>query len=620
VAAFVLSSCGSQPDVMSPIARFAEILSGSASPPRVSLDRRSRPVVPGHPFAPAEHPAAAAPGRADWEVTAAEFAGAPGWRASRRTTPQRIPAGAVLEFSIGLSGRRLSGGPVGFSVAACDPQACSLLFEESLLESPSVVRVWHDRRIDLADLAGLDRALVFAVAHAGAREDTDLPVWGAPTLYAPQTEPDGRPNLILISIDTLRADHLGAYGYERDTDPFLRKSFATEGAVFERAVAAASTTGPSHMTMFTSLDPVVHGVLPTANFGTTLPRGIVTLAEVLAAEGYDTGAVTENGPLGPQRGFARGFADFDESVDADGGTSGHVEKTLIKARAWLERNRGRRTFLFVHTYEVHAPYTPPDVYADLFEPGPAHPGRPPEWDPVLYDREIRHTDDQLREFFAQLEREGLDGDTIVVITSDHGEAFLEHGFLGHGPDLHQEILSVPLMLRGPGIPAGLRVAAPVGLVDLMPTLLDLAGAPPVHGVMGRSLAPLLRGESDPGAGVRPLYSSAWQTRAVFAGGRAANIPQPTHSVRVGPRKLIRYMSQGRAHYAYYDLEADPDERSEALASSTAEAGELVRLLERHDSASREQRAALIAPPDALPAERPLDPERRERLRALGYLE
>jgi arylsulfatase A-like enzyme len=605
---------------MAPVARYAEIFSAPASPRRVSLDRRSRPVLPGHPFAPAGILAAAAPGRADWEVTAAEVAGAPGWKARRRTVSSRIPAGAVLDFSIAVSGRWLSGAPVGFSVSACAGEACSVLFEESLLESQQVVRVWHDRRIDLAALAGLDRSLVFELDHAGARENGDLPVWGAPTLYAPQPDSDEHPNLILISIDTLRADHLGAYGYERDTDPFLRGSFAAEGTLFERVVAAASTTGPSHMTMFTSLDPLVHGVLPTASFGTVLPRGVVTLAGALAAAGYETGAVTENGPLGPQRGFARGFADFDESVDADGGTSGQVEKTLAKAGAWLERNRGRRTFLFVHTYEVHAPYTPPDAYAALFEPGPPVAGRPPEWDPILYDREIRHTDDRLRAFFERLERDGLARDTIVIVTSDHGEAFLEHGFLGHGPDLHQEIVKVPLMLRGPGIPVGHRVDAPVGLIDLMPTILDLAGVDPVAGVMGRSLAPLLRGEADGGARVRPLFSSAWQTRAIFAGGQAARIPQPTFSVRVGSRKLIRYTDQGRPRYAYYDLDEDPEERSGGASHSSAEVSELVRLLERHQAAARTHRAELVAPPGALPPELTLDPERASRLRALGYLE
>jgi arylsulfatase A-like enzyme len=611
------ASCGAPPEVIRPVARFAVLLSGDAPLRYVSIDRRTRPVLPGRPFVDAT---GAGDAGAPWEVVEGDVDGRRGWRARLASAPLRIPDGAFLDFGIGVSGRRRSGAPVRFSVSACDGDACSRLFDESLLAAAQKPPVWHDRRVDLAALAGLERSIVFETARVGARESTDLPVWASPTLYAPAPGGDRGPNLLLISIDTLRADHLGTYGYGRDTDPFLREQLAAGGTVFERVISAASTTGPSHMTIFTSLDPRVHGVIPTARFGTLLPRGVVTLAEALYGAGFETGAVTEDGPLGPQRGFARGFADFEESIDSDGGTSGHAAKTFAMARAWIERHPSERFFLFVHTYQVHAPYTPPEAYADLFEDEERPQGVPPEWDPVLYDREIRLTDDLLRDFFDFLAKAGLLDDTIVVFTSDHGEAFLEHGFLGHGPDLHDEILHVPLIFHGPGIPAGRRVRVPVGLVDLMPTLLDLVGAPPVPGVMGRSFAPMLRGAPDPAAAVRPIFSSAWQTRAVFADGRAARVPQPTFSVQVGPRKLIRYTDGSRSYFAYYDLEEDPAEESDALSRSPREASELAGLLDRYEAESRARRSALLAQPDALAPEPTLEPEREQRLRELGYIE
>ena len=611
--------CGGEPrEVWIPLHRFADASVGGAPVATATVAHRVRPVLQGHPFAPAHF----AEARRGWQVEPGGDERPGERRAWRESAPVEVPSGAVLEFGLGFAGKRPSVGEVGFEIDACRGEDCSRVFEEWLEPGPEPR--WHDRRADLSSLAGQERSFRFRVRHRQASAgDPSLPVWSSPTIYARRVRRENGPNLLLISVDTLRADHLGSYGYPLETDPFLREAFAEGGTLFETCISSASSTGPSHMTMFTSLDPTVHGVLPTASFGTVLPRGVVTLASALRSAGLTTGAVTEDGPLGPARGFARGFDDFAETVEAGRTkTRGRIARTLELAEAWLRRNGDKRFFLFVHTYEVHAPYTPPDPYADLFAEAPSPQGFPPHWNPILYDREIRHTDDRLRDFFAFLEDAGLLRDTLVVLTSDHGEAFLEHGFFGHGPDVHEEILRVPLMLRGPLIPAGQRIPELVGLVDLMPTLLELLGVAAPAGLMGRSAAGLVRGDDGAGAGwsARPLYSGAWVSRAVVADGRAARVRQPTHAVRVDTRKLIRKPAPDGFHFRYYDLATDPGERSPSGNTTAGDAGELRALLEEHEARVRARREALVREPGSLPAELELGPEREERLRELGYLE
>jgi arylsulfatase A-like enzyme len=212
--------------------------------------------------------------------------------------------------------------------------------------------------------------------------------------------------------------------------------------------------------------------------------------------------------------------------------------------------------------------------------------------------------------------------TIVIVTSDHGEAFSEHGYYAHGSGLHQEILHVPLLFRGPGIPAGRRVRMPVGLVDLMPTLLELAGAPPVRGMTGRSFAHVVRGAPpDEDAESRPFFSEAWrEMRVTFdAEGRLrpTPFPQPSFAVRVGDRKLIRYRDGEGFRYSYYDLATDPGERRDLYPEDPAGARDLRELIEAYTPHTAELHSRLMqGSEEAIP----LDWERAERLRALGYIE
>jgi arylsulfatase len=365
-------------------------------------------------------------------------------------------------------------------------------------------------------VALLSCGLLLAGAHGCAREK----------------KPRGR--FILISLDTLRADHLGAYGYARPTSPFL-DSLAARGTLFENAVVQLPGTLPSHMSIFTGLYPAEHGVYPE----TALSPLVRTLPEVLRAEGFRTAGHTEGGYVAGRYGFARGFEEWtDDSpmVEHEGRlvkSREAVKRTFGRGMDFLRRVRDEESFfLFLHTYSIHDPYDPPEKYRSLYWSGPPPPGafeprgqdlaafnrgeralvpRAVEYYQALYDAQINYTDDVLREFFAGLAELGLADSVTVVLTSDHGEEFLEHGRLVH-EQVYHESLHVPLVVVRPGGRSGQRVGTLVQSVDLAPTLLELAGVPPAGrpAMSGRSFVPLLEGGGrSPG---RDAYAEAFVTR------------------------------------------------------------------------------------------------------------
>lgn len=316
--------------------------------------------------------------------------------------------------------------------------------------------------------------------------------------------------IVLISIDTLRADHLGAYGYARPTSPFFDR-LAARGVLFERAYAQYPGTLQSHMSIFTGLYPGEHDVMPPA---LVLSPQIPTLPELLSRAGVRTAGHSEGGWMAGGFGFRRGFADWTDhpySADTD------VERTLGLGLEFLRSVApAERFFLFLHTYSVHDPYRPPQEVVERFWPGP-----PPAemFDPdgpefsrfnrerltaspeqlaylrALYDASIAYVDHQLEVFWGEVEELGLADETTLVVTSDHGEEFAEHGLLAH-TQVYPECLHVPLLVVHPARREPLRLQPLVELVDLAPTLLELAGAPPPK-MSGRSLLPLLRDPAAP---------------------------------------------------------------------------------------------------------------------------
>jgi arylsulfatase A-like enzyme len=432
-------------------------------------------------------------------------------------------------------------------------------------------------------------------------------------------------SIVLISIDTLRADHLGCYGYARPTSPALDR-LASESVLFERAYSQANTTAASHMSLFTSVYPEAHGVY---NWGEganqRLSARLPTLALMLQRAGYRTAALTAGGNVRAELGFDIGVSDYRIVVD--------VEHMLSQAADWIERHvqgDGGATplFLFLHTYAVHDPYLPPEPWRSRFT-SRDYRGRilgskdellgatrqPWEqqhrlyWERVdrasradrrrlidLYDAGIRHVDQQLERFFERLESLGLDDQMIVVVLSDHGEQFQEHGAYLHQA-LYQEILHVPLLIRLPSGQhpelRGRRLSQPVRLVDVMPTLLELVGLPRPDHLQGDSIMKLL---SDSGS--RPRYVlSQWPLAH-------------HHSLQVGRWKLIR---RG-AVTELYDTLADPGEQHN-LARYELEAR--TRLLESLVLARmrlREYRQVI-----GQGSEAEIDTETRKQLEALGYL-
>jgi arylsulfatase A-like enzyme len=418
-------------------------------------------------------------------------------------------------------------------------------------------------------------------------------------------------NLILISIDTLRADHLGFYGYPRGTSPFL-DSLAARGVVFERAYAPSPWTLPSHASLLTGLYPSHHGAF---NEKLSLPAGVETLADRRAVRGFATGAVVNSWFFDEIYGLARGFESY-ANVPAHLKRGGAAPSVSALGLRWLGERDGRPFFLFLHYYDVHSDYNAEEEYEALFRGSYAGDidgstaqlreiqrgerrldgaGRDHLID--LYDAEIRQMDARLELLFEQLEDAGALEGSLVVITSDHGEEFLEHGGVLHGGTYYEEVLRVPLVVVGPDVPAGLRVETPVSLVDLAPTLLALFGepAPAESEFDGVDVSSLWRGDT-----------GAWSERGLF--GEADSVLKRRRrfrSILRGQHKLIAETAGGGREL--YDLQADPTE----TRNIAPERRKLARSLE----AELRDGLGRPVPGRTLPE---LSPTRRAQLEALGY--
>ena len=323
--------------------------------------------------------------------------------------------------------------------------------------------------------------------------------------------------MLLISIDTLRADRLGCYGYARPTTPALDR-FAKERAVrFADATAEAPWTLPSHVTMLSGLHPLTHGVRQPDDAPS---EEVALLAERLAATHWGF-ALTDGGWLSAEWGFARGFRSF-QSVDQD------IERAVAQTLAIVREREGKGPwFGFLHTYDVHCPYDPPPPYRDTFASVGAEPietaGRcgNPDYNAMAltpgqartlsdrYDEDVRRVDDSLARLFAAFDALDLWEHTVVIVTADHGEEFLEHGQIGHERTVSREVLAIPLLVHAPGVAPRVE-SRTVGLADLVPTVLELTGVDSPARVDGRSLVPLLRGQGDPARPDEVLSELAWQ--------------------------------------------------------------------------------------------------------------
>ncbi|NQZ95112.1 MAG: sulfatase [Myxococcales bacterium] len=434
---------------------------------------------------------------------------------------------------------------------------------------------------------------------------------------------DYAPNVLLLSVDTLRADHLGAYGYSPPTSPNLDR-LAAEGALFESAFAQRSQTWPSMTSVLTSLQPREHGVREN---GAKLGPGIATLPEMLKARGYQTAAFLTNMKHAPNRGFDEKAFAKREDRDA------HVNQMALD---WL-RNRAREPFFgWVHYIAPHRPYAPPEVFAERFvtEYSGAVDGSYESLAAVtreqrslddadlahlngLYDAEIAYVDSLIGELLEGLSERGLDERTLVVVVGDHGEELYDHNFyFFHSCSIYDSTLRIPLVMRWPGrLRAETRVDGVVQSIDLAPTVLELLGLPRPSSLSGRSLVAVLRGgpvEPDPlaaafaeiGAEVRSIRTARWR----YVENPNAHRPdcRPYRDAWAEGRRDLFYPIARRA---LYDLDADPGEGENVLDRYPKVAARL---------AARLHAAFAGAPADASVVE--LDPDVETELRELGYIQ
>jgi arylsulfatase A-like enzyme/Tfp pilus assembly protein PilF len=390
----------------------------------------------------------------------------------------------------------------------------------------------------------------------------------------------GPPSVLLVTLDTTRADHLGCFGAEFASTPHL-DALAQSGVRFDQAISPAPLTLPTHASIFTGLVPRRHGVRNNASF--RLGAEPAVLAEALRRHGYRTAAFVSSAVLDRITGLDRGFEHYDDTVRVGPREAfNHEERAASQTNdavfAHLDR-LDEPFFLWVHYFDPHLPYVPPEPFRARF------PDRP-------YDGEIAFMDDRFGDLLDTI-RSKVPA-LLVVVAGDHGESLGEHGENAHGIFVYQATQRVPLIMAGPGLPPGKVVGDPVGLVDLAPTVLDLLGLPPLPDIDGRSVAPLVRGEERPPANYEleslfPTYAYGWL---------------PVRGLVRDRFKLVRSSVS-----ELYRLDVDPDEKTDLARAEEEIAGSMAEDL------------GALTDGDEPPAPAP-DPdlaEHRHRLEALGYV-
>ncbi|RKY19435.1 MAG: hypothetical protein DRQ55_10575, partial [Planctomycetota bacterium] len=527
-----------------------------------------------------------------------------------------LPVGAALTAQAAADGadelRLLVGASGGGSVSGPPEQPVLLELATALSRQRLELRrdePWRELRLPLP-AGGVDdsgRAVSARVISgppgAAALLGRVLQVGPAP----PRAERGARPTLVLYLEDTLRADRLSSYGYARETDPHLA-AVAREGALMERVIASANWTRPAMASVFTSLPPPAHG---NRSFRDKLPRGLVTLAEAFAADGYLVLSFTSNYHAGAWAGLDQGVdlqlepEAFGTPLAPDTRTAGRIHPFIEQA---LAEYGDLPLLLLVHSLDPHAPYQPDPADLRALAPG----GRPPQGDghtarSLRYDAEVLGNDHWLARLDEALSAQGLADDAILCFLSDHGEAFGEHGAVEHHDQLYQQELSVPWVLRWPGrIAPGTRIARLASHIDVAPTLAGLAGVPRPEGWMGADLSAALRG------GPEPPPAAAFSESLRIAGQR-----DPVHelAVVIWPHKLVlRLQGEQLVPLRLFDLEADPGEARDILHAGDVSPARFNALV---GHARRTLQAVNSVPGDS--DADGLDPARQSWMREMGYL-
>ena len=394
------------------------------------------------------------------------------------------------------------------------------------------------------------------------------------------------PNVLLISIDTLRADYATSYGFPRETTPNI-DAIARAGVLFKHVISPVPTTLPAHSSMLTGTIPPVHGMHDNLSY--RLDDANVTLAEMLGERGYTTGAIVSSFVLDSKFNLSQGFDTDDDRFEEEhkilllGERKG--DETTRLARQWLEDHRDENFFLFLHYYDPHHDYDPPEPFASRFADD-------------LYAGEIAFVDHGVGQVVDKLEELGLIDSTWIVLTSDHGEMLGEHGERDHGYFIYQSALEVPLIIRPPGLTEPRQVDQTVGLIDIVPTLAGILGLDPPPAAQGDDLSPLLSGEPVSGKAKEFYAQSLTPTRFY-----------DTSSLYGLVTSKWKYIQSTRPEL--YDLESDPDEERNLVQEETELAEAMkTRLAEILESHSRRQENENTLE---------LDDASIRRLESLGYL-
>jgi arylsulfatase A-like enzyme len=441
--------------------------------------------------------------------------------------------------------------------------------------------------------------------------------------------------VVIVVVDTLRADHMSTYGYARPTTPALDR-LAGESVVFERAFTVMSHTLPAHISLVTGVHPATHQVLSN---GWTYEGRWPTLAERLAERGWATGGFVSGFPLVPKSGFDRGFEEY-RDVKVPGrerrGLKIDGELTTARALRWMRAQGERPFFMLVHYFDTHQPYRSPQegsfelpidgaLAARMKEAGSA--GLSVEdvsHVPLVLDRKeltlaeavnaydnlIRRVDAMIEEIRAELERAKLLDDTLFIVTSDHGEGLGQRSYFSHGLYLYEEQLRIPLIVRAPRWAAWKpgRIGAVVSLLDIVPTVLEICDVPADETLHGVSLSGLARDE-EPGPRALVAQRRRFPKRTRERRGDRFTASTPLHALRGD--SALKYLRSGDGVEELYDLEADPWERHNLAAERPEDAARLRAAME--GLLARSSSTEEITEPE-------LDPETEEALRALGYVQ
>jgi arylsulfatase A-like enzyme len=562
-----------------------------------------------------------------------------------------MPTRPVLDLSIGTP----EDSPVTFRVAVRRGDKDASVLTRTVT---SPYR-WERQSVDLADFAGQSVSLSLS---ATSDKDGTIAFWGAPAVRARAAKDGGSggpaQTVILIQGDTLRKDHLDVYGYERPTAPTLRR-LAEDGALFENALTQTGWTKAATPSIMTSLYPTTHGVHQIPD---RLPASATTVAEVFRDAGYATASFASASFTGAFTNLHQGFEELHEVESTFGraGPAGGGSKTareyVDRMVEWLDDHRDVPSFVYLHFMDPHSPYEPYRPYdtmwadpkgreeylraqevlkkfvgnAFLADRGMAtreellKAGLDPEafirFSKDWYDGSIRGMDTELARLVERVQELGLRDRSVIAFYADHGEEFHDHGRMWHGQNIYGEMVRVPLILWGPGrVPKGVKVAEPVELIDVMPTLLEYADLPVPQGVQGQSLRPLLA--SDGRGGGVAAAGSGWKRRPVIAEKQPQGAPEhpsatESYAIVDGDWKLIHNVVRPpeRPEFELFDFYKDPLDQKNVAAEHPDVVERLAKTLDAW------HRMALQAKlkPDSEDT-KGMTAEQLERLRSLGYV-